>query len=323
MGKVPQGSGTHIHNPEIAKTFYDHQAYFPTIFIQQSEDIKILEVDIFRPPWEEGESLGCGAFGKVYKVKISRDHISSKGLDDSEDEFRVVARKDFELRQNVRENFELEVKAMKKILHCNARHDNILMSLGTLKIESKPPKFSLFMPLADKDLKTLLEDNQYVPQDGNARQEMILSAWGLADGLSFLHEGLKAADGEGTLVCYHMDLKPSNILVFGKMWKLSDFGMSKVKLTHQEEERDLRKLFSGPASKTGNARGEGTYVPNEAQMEGKTMNQKSDVWSLGCILSVLFTYMEHGPEGLDTYGQLREDHSKLHSDVFYRKRQLE
>ncbi|KAL3590717.1 hypothetical protein FPOAC2_12917 [Fusarium poae] len=125
-----------------------------------------------------------------------------------------------------------------------------------------------------------------------------------------------------------MDLKPNNILVFNvgpdMSWKLSDFGLSRVKPKTKPDVSDLSRIFKkrgsdehSKATATANLRGEGTYQPREAQDKGKTMNEKSDIWSLGCIISLLFTFMEKGLDGIESYSDSRKEHSNSVLDVFY------
>ncbi|GKT82617.1 protein kinase domain-containing protein [Colletotrichum tofieldiae] len=125
--------------------------------------------------------------------------------------------------------------------------------------------------------------------------------------------------GQDDLICYHMDLKPNNVLVFrddrgdrsdrhedDRIWKLSDFGMSKVRGT-------TRVLARYSCSTRAS-----TYISSELAT-GKKVNEKSDVWSMGCIVSVLFTFMEYGWDGVEEYSKSRQKESHQNMDVFYAK----
>jgi serine/threonine protein kinase len=123
-----------------------------------------------------------------------------------------------------------------------------------------------------------------------------------------------------------MDLKPSNILIFQnsggeQVWKISDFGMARVKLRDtggsRDKERDFNSWFvqrqkpSEPTpSPTLNPHGEGTYLAPESLAAIRSMKASSDVWSLGCVLSVLFVYLEDGADGVVQYREERLDHPK-------------
>ncbi|KAK1638668.1 kinase-like domain-containing protein [Colletotrichum phormii] len=309
-----------------ADKFYGSQAPFCTVVLRQREETTI-HGDTQRLPYVEEELLGSGAFGRVYKVKIAKGHFEDRRRNDSRE--RWVARKDYITRSSSDSNVESreEGEIMKMILSLSKTCENILENLGTLNIEyptgASPAPYSLFMPLAVCDLGAYMKkDGSNAPKTANNRAGFIRSAIGLANGLKFLHEEMQSP-GLERIVCYHMDLKPSNVLIFREtvtsadgieiryIWKLSDFGMSRVKIRHQtshEEERDIAKWFTKrrdwqqrTMSGTQNRRGQGTYLPPESFREGKVMNTRSDVWSLGCVLSVLFVYLEGGKSAIDNY----------------------
>jgi serine/threonine protein kinase len=137
------------------------------------------------------------------------------------------------------------------------------------------------------------------------------------------------------LSCFHLDLKPRNILVviekdestneFVQRWKLSDFNMSKAKARHHaadtkslqrswtlpEKIYDFNELFqrrrpnvSDPSMTmpTANPRGDGTYSAPEARNPGGKVQAESDTWSLGCVLCVVFSYLDSGAKGVEEFG---------------------
>ncbi|KXJ91907.1 kinase-like domain-containing protein [Microdochium bolleyi] len=190
------------------------------------------------------------------------------------------------------------------------------------------------MPLAICDLRTYMMDlHKTHPSTLEAKARFIQSAVGLAEGLSFLHNDIKTELED--LVCYHMDLKPDNILIFFEkgryIWKLSDFGMARIKIRrrtgqHREEEKDFNSWFERrvrpqkePSTDgTINRRGEGTYLAPESMSANPIMNTSSDVWSLGCVLSVFFTYLDSGHEGIVAYQKTRMRHSQANGfDRFF------
>src|ERR1700742_68696 len=49
------------------------------------------------------------------------------------------------------------------------------------------------------------------------------------------------------------------------------------------------------------------------------MGTHSDVWSWGCIVSILFAFLEHGSQGVDEYEEIRlKDREVKKSDQFFR-----
>ncbi|KAK7440161.1 serine/threonine protein kinase [Colletotrichum acutatum] len=309
-----------------ADKFYGSQALFCTVVLRQREETTIQDGDTQRLPYVEEELLGSGSFGRVYKVKIAKGHFEDRRRNDNRE--RWVARKDYIVRSSSDSDVESreEGEIMKMILSLSKTCENIMENLGTLNIEyptgASPAPYSLFMPLAVCDLGAYMKkDGSNAPKTAINRAGFIRSAIGLANGLKFLHQEMQTP-GLDRIVCYHMDLKPSNVLIFREsgngdgagpryIWKLSDFGMSRVKIRHhtsREEEKDIAKWFTKrrdmqqrTMSGTQNRRGQGTYLPPESFREGKVMNTRSDVWSLGCILSVLFVYLEGGKRAIDNY----------------------
>ncbi|CZR37720.1 uncharacterized protein FPRO_07089 [Fusarium proliferatum ET1] len=331
---------TNLFSPFDAQEIFAEQQPFCTIVLGGPGVVTIDQDDKRSLPWLEEEHIGSGAFGSVYRVKIPKDHLTMhRDFNQTINTVKLVARKDYKPAKDIEESFENEVRSIRDIFSGNSKHNNILESFGTLIIRGPESKFSLLMPLAEMDLQKYMENKPDISADGRwGRERIISAAIGLADGLDFLHSKMTTAGGD-RLVCYHMDLKPSNILVFlheprledastedrdyGMTWKLSDFGLSRVK-TKTKPEKNLDSLFerkiidqSSQASPTQNHRGNGTYLPNEAQDPGKTMDHKSDIWSLGCIISVLFTYMEEGHSALKSYSNSRLKYNNKQFDVFY------
>lgn len=112
--------------------------------------------------------------------------------------------------------------------------------------------------------------------------------------------------------CYHMDLKPANVLVYWKnfptevvgRWKLADFGLS---VFHK---------IPGPKgssmSKTSTKRPVGAYQPPEVddrwlvtQGKPRGINETGDIWSLGGILCTVLAYALGGSEAVEVLDQRR------------------
>ncbi|KAJ5759042.1 hypothetical protein N7520_006198 [Penicillium odoratum] len=303
-----------------ADKFIEHQACFCTKVIKKWRENIIKNPDGQRLPYLEETFLNEGAFGAVYKVKIAKGHFYDPNLKSANDEPIEIARKDY-IRSS-REN-ENEALIMRKIVSAQWSCKNIVESYGSLVVG--PKTYSLFMPLAVCDLW------EYMTQLRRHRPDklaIIQAAQGLANGLNFLHTGINTTNER--LVCYHMDLKPRNILVFSEevegnihyIWKISDFGMSRVK-TVRTDQSGLHSVkennFNGPfvrreqpedATGTLNRREQSTYLGPESISANRNMKTSSDVWSLGCVISVLFAYLEDGADGVETYSDKRVAHPK-------------
>lgn len=304
--------------------FLANQAIFCPVVIHQGREVRVEDPGRRRLPYLEEKRLAQGGFGTVYKVKIARRHFYDNRYGTSNLGPLEVARKDYVISSQFPAASK-EHEVLEKILASDRSCENIVENFGSLAIG--PDKYSLFMPLATCDLSAYMMDyHPFKPSTTQEKAAIIQSARGLARGLNFLHHEMKTPQGED-LVCYHMDLKPSNILVFQgehdrKVWKISDFGMARVKLKKKGEnivkERDFNAWFvkrPKPATEptptpTLSLHGEGTYLAPESLASIPTMKASSDVWSLGCVISVVFVYMEEGAEGVTRYSEARSDHAK-------------
>ncbi|KGO69019.1 hypothetical protein PITC_078440 [Penicillium italicum] len=296
--------------------FMAQQACFCPIVICKKTEVQIQSLDRQCLPYLEQHRIGEGAQGTVYRVKIAKGHFRDPGMNGTNDQPKEMARKDYQSTK------DMERDILRQILACDRKCPNIVDIYGGLAIGTK---YSIFMPLAFSDLSAYMrEDHRPRPNTIMEKTDIIHSARGLARGLEFLHNGMRTPEGD-MMVCYHMDIKPSNILVFLKnvggrqeaVWKISDFGMSRLKLRSQGREREKdfggwfvrsQKPRDATTSAASNRRGDGTYIGPESLSKNKAMRDKSDVWSLGCILSVVFTYLENGRHGVEEYGSIRLGH---------------
>ncbi|KGO36018.1 hypothetical protein PEX1_080440 [Penicillium expansum] len=296
--------------------FMAQQACFCPIVIRNKTEVRIQGLDRQCLPYLEQHYLGEGAQGTVYRVKIATRHFYDPDINGTNDQPKEMARKDYQSTK------DMERDTLRQILACDRTCPNIVDIYGGLAIGTK---YSIFMPLALCDLSAYMrEQRPNKPNTTMEKTDIILSAWGLARGLEFLHNGMRTAEGD-MMVCYHMDIKPSNILVFldnvkGRqeaVWKISDFGMSRLKLrSHgREKEKDVGGWFvrsqryrDASPSAASNRRGDGTYIGPESLSKHRAMREKSDIWSLGCILSVVFTYLEEGRTGVEEYESRRLEH---------------
>jgi mitogen-activated protein kinase 1/3 len=79
----------------------------------------------------------------------------------------------------------------------------------------------------------------------------------------------------------HRDLKPENILVTEDMQvKICDFGLSRSIVSKQKEGKKIRS--TSPICFTR------YYRPPEVILSKPDYNETSDMWSVGCILSLIF-----------------------------------
>jgi serine/threonine protein kinase len=98
--------------------------------------------------------------------------------------------------------------------------------------------------------------------------------------------------------CHH-DLKPINVLVSGNRFLLADFGLSRLR-----PEGD----GSGSEFKVGG----GDYMAPECQThtgyvwQNGVVGRSSDMWSFGCILAEIATYIRLGAQGVQEFSEKRK-----------------
>lgn len=120
---------------------------------------------------------------------------------------------------------------------------------------------------------------------------------GLASAIDTLHN-FESKSLDVKLTGCHHDLAPRNILVQDDTLLLADFGLSTFRC------RDETSLTMFKSVR-------GSYVAPEAQFmcddeiaDGQ-ISRPSDIWSFGCILMEIFTYMIDGQTGLEDFRKAR------------------
>ncbi|EFQ30215.1 uncharacterized protein GLRG_05359 [Colletotrichum graminicola M1.001] len=104
---------------------------------------------------------------------------------------------------------------------------------------------------------------------------------------------------------WHGDIKPENILRVNDRFKLADPGEARMRLKSIGTTGDQRTRATG---------GTRTYADPEkaAYLDGRSskkpeVSQTSDVWSLGCVLSIAATYVVLGTQGVLIFNKLRQE----------------
>jgi hypothetical protein len=191
-------------------------------------------------------------------------------------------------------------------------NSRIASFMATLSVENQAEHFYILSPLAETDLHKFLYQDAWktFSQDFPDMGDMILEASHLAYALDFLHERINIPErGAATqhIACCHMDLKPDNILVFRGpdhpvgIWKITDFGISTMKqnLSSQSKGKDHLAVPTTlgmimQTTKTFAKRDPGTFQAPEVNDSIKTtikrVGRKSDIWSFGCILVLIFAF---------------------------------
>jgi serine/threonine protein kinase len=154
-------------------------------------------------------------------------------------------------------------------------------------------EYNLIFALADGgSLKDLLNGTQGIK--GPEGSQLLLALAELASAIDEMHNFTSKELDLSLSGCHH-DLAPRNILVHGKTFLLADFGLS----TFHNTEEDSLTTFKGI---------NGSYAAPESHTfhDGHTqVRRASDIWSFGCILAEVFTYMVEGSAGVQNFRDQR------------------
>jgi Tol biopolymer transport system component len=147
---------------------------------------------------------------------------------------------------------------------------------------------------------------ELIPSTGLASQAVIALARGIAEGMAAAHEsGIT-----------HRDLKPGNVMVSrdGRV-KILDFGLARFREALVESDRTTR-LEPEDLTAHGAFMGTVAYMSPE-QAEGKSVDQRSDIFSLGVVLHEMATGERpfKGASQNSVISSILRDEAPLVSDV--------
>lgn len=173
------------------------------------------------------------------------------------------------------------------------RHPNVTRLLG-FYIHRDVPNF-LFPKASGGSLKALLSGPRL--ESFQEDSTFFAALAGLASAVSAVHT-FTIRDLDLSLIGCHHDIKAKNILVEGDQFILADFGLAMFKNQYQGSSTNykLRKGFE--------------IAPECQDLCGNydthRVRRSSDVWSLGCVMLNVLTYMKKGSAGVDAFEQKRE-----------------
>jgi len=208
-------------------------------------------------PYEILAFLGAGGMGAVYRARDVR----------LERTVAIKILKDHEVKKSdAKERFEREARTISSLNHPNICH---LYDVG----EKEGVGFVVMEYLDGQTLADRLNRGP-LPLD-------LVLQYGIeiCDGLEIAHRG-------GVI---HRDLKPGNIMLTTAGPKLMDFGLAKpLRAVPSELTQTLSTPKQQPLTTEGNIVGTLQYMAPE-QAEGKELDRRSDIFSLGAILYEMTT----------------------------------
>jgi serine/threonine protein kinase len=258
-----------------------------------------------------------GSFGTIHEVRMPSSHVplllqpaqdvSSRSLHSLTSllmmrKIITLIRKDVESKSQVTDlaketdTAEENVTASKAALRAemdmlkylnDLKHPNIVQLLGSY---SKGTTHSFLFPQKACNLGDILAGHESTPV--LAEDRIAFQALGqLASALHSLHNFTSNLFQVEFIGC-HRDIKPDNILVDDGGFYLADFGLS---VFHSKAD----------GSSTSYNHGGGLYRAPECQQgptfENGRVNRASDIWSFGCILAEILTYLTKGADGVEKF----------------------
>jgi len=201
------------------------------------------------------DKLGAGGMGEVYRAEDTTL--------DREVALKILPPELAESQERL-DRFQREAKTLAALDHPN------IVTIHTVE-EAEGVRFLTMQLVEGKPLSHL------IPRGGMPLERIFEIAIPLADALATAHE-------KGII---HRDLKPANIMVTNEgRVKVLDFGLAKLR---QEAEVPLSsQLPTEPLTEEGRIIGTMPYMSPE-QLEGKDIDSRSDLFSLGVVLYEMAT----------------------------------
>lgn len=217
-------------------------------------DESMEEFPSFADRYEAVSIIGQGGMGVVYKAKDK--------LTDSVVAIKVL-KKELTADKAALKRFESEVSSLAEL-----DHENLVALYGQGQTLDGAP-YLVMEYIEGKSLAQLLENEKQI----NPKRAIAL--------LLQICDGLAQAHQKGIV---HRDLKPSNIMISQpgeaiETVRILDFGIARIVESTAGNTTNL--------TQTGEVFGTPNYMSPE-QCEGRAIDHRSDIYSLGCIMYELF-----------------------------------
>ena len=202
----------------------------------------------------------------------------------------TIIRKQIKPKSNAERDFRQEEHIL-SFLRC-LEHPNIIQLLAAYTIHQT--HYFLF-PRADGDLKHLMRQEHRLPgfQTDN---EVFQALYELASAIEAVHNYFSNTFNVRKIGC-HYDLKPDNILYHPGKLILSDFGLSRLR----NEDEGSKSLYRNGGAEY--------WAPEchsvDEDFKKLRIGRSSDMWSFGCILSEILTYLQEGSTGVASFSSKR------------------
>lgn len=241
---------------------------------------------------EDGEFKNPGAYGRVFAFDIWPEYNRFPHAR----EVRRFARK--ELKDTPPKWFRAEKDNLDKVSLLNDKH-----IVKIIKAYRHGGTFNIIFPLAKTNLYQYLRDPQFETDDMHAGLPELNPLWNQVSGITKALHRIISFDvsdptSDGSFYGFHFDLKPENILIQDdNSFVISDFGQATF------------KKVGGTSSRVIGNGGTDAFAPPEIDNLNTKQSGKYDIWSLGCILVEIATFVARGRAGLRSLDEIR--HTKL------------
>ncbi|KAK7431669.1 hypothetical protein QQZ08_001888 [Neonectria magnoliae] len=274
-GKLPFKINTLSHSLEIpgedAGDFEEKQwEFIAPVFRRGTLNRRLGESFVL--PFTRDVRIGKGMFGTVYEAVLDPDHQVLSG------------------------DFFPGIKELGNLAILNhLKHPNIVELLGSFTCGDT---HSIFFPLAsDGNLDEVLSSDRPSALFTSS-ETMLIELAALSSAIEHVHDFSKQNMIDLELIGCHHDLRPRNILVSGSQLILADFGLSTIKPSSQNSETPFKHNSDD-------------YLAPECEdwddgFRAGKVHRSADIWSFGCIIAEVVTYLASGRDGVDEFRRSRK-----------------
>ena len=294
-----------LKSATVALEFYNTQWTFIPPEFSYSAIHRSLDADTILPFMGDAACLGEGGFGVITEVNLpqtlcqnvgerSEEFISARSESHQDLRTRCLVRKEFKLITTEENQSAYEREESNLHVLCRLKHPHIIPIISSYRFRGRTN--FLFPRASGGNLHDLLR-NKDRPPELVSDERFLFAVCGLCSAIATVHSFSINELNLYMIGCHH-DVKPRNILVEGGKLILADFGLASLKLANESSRSDF-------------VAGSAWYLAPECEdvedeFEKHTISRPSDIWSLGCILLEILTYLLKGSNGVAEFQRRRK-----------------
>ncbi|KAL8938633.1 MAG: hypothetical protein Q9211_003117 [Gyalolechia sp. 1 TL-2023] len=304
----------------LFERFYSCQWRYCALKLEYGMDYRL--GDDYILPVLHKEERGRGGSAVVYAVTVDPDYnclVPSNSSDSTNSSTTGLQRSKFALKTYRRNSeaekyFENERTAYKRLRYHDRPHANIIGHYGSF---SRDGTYNIILEYADRGTLNDYLQATHEPTSSAGIMTFWTQFLGILHGLTHIHgTPVIALDKPWVLLGWHHDLTPDNILVVSRNnaspydcdFKIADFGLAHFQRfgtsTRDATDKDQHgsNAYSAPEA----------YRSTASERERLQVPQNVEIWSMGCILSEVATWVTEGMPKVLEYRRRRatEVHSK-------------